>query len=252
MNRKLLFWLMIPITVAAMTLLAYHFLFPRDPARNFLHDPPTGWSYLRGYCAGIGWASADLKEDKAFILVAGLPGAALDRETGLRNYGLDCVVDAGREGITDGYNRVVRSWIRIKGTPAYSRKKWEGILYSLTDYFDNKSRNTSPESLVADGRPIIGPDGRTKLFLKSRRRTGDTKYLITWAPDIEYSTWPLMPKDDALQYYPGPFGSDLLFLRGFHANTGEEATAAFDLRYGFYLRYEERNQTEKNHKSISR
>ena len=243
---------MIPLTVAAMAWLAFHFLFPKDPARNFLHHPPSGWSYLRGYCAGIGWAKADLKENRAFILVAGLPGAALDQETGLRNYGLDCVVDAGREGITEGYNQIVRSWIRVKGAPVYSRKKWEGILYNLTDYFDNNSRITSPVYFVVDGEPILGPDGLTKIFLKSRRRTDDTKYLITWEPDIEYSTWPLMPKDDALQYYPGPPGSELIFLRGFHANTREEATAAFDFRYGFYLRYEESNQSKGDRKSTSR
>lgn len=151
--------------------------------------------------------------------------------------------------MADGYNRIVRLWVQLKGPPAYSRKQWEGILFHLTEHFSNKARTILPERFIVDGPPIIASDGVTKVFLKSRRHD---RCLITWEAGttsrfwsplpnkgpIEFSTSPLSPRDGALLYFPGPPGSDLLLLRGRAGNSQKEMTAAFDMRYGFCLMYE--------------
>jgi hypothetical protein len=39
-------------------------------------------------------------------------------------------------------------------------------------------------------------------------------------------------------YYPGPPGSDLLLLRGIAGRTKDVLTMAFDMRYGFLLKWD--------------
>jgi hypothetical protein len=200
-----------------------------------------------------GWAEADLEEDRALILGG---GPMLDQETGLRTWELDCTRDKGMDGVADRYNRIVRLWVRLKGPPSYSpRKRWEGILFHLTEYFDKKAMTEAPERFIADGPPIIASDGVTKVFLKSRQTDSDLKYLITWntaikspfgsplppaseSDPIEFSPWPLSTNEGLLLYYPGPSGSDLLLLRGLAGHSKKQMTAAFDMRYGFLLKYE--------------
>lgn len=227
-----------------------HYLFPKDPTRNFLKHNPEGWSYLRGYCAGMRWGKADLEENRALILGAGsVPGGAWDEETGLRTWSLDCTADHGMHGIADGYNRIVRLWVRLNGPPPFSRKRWESMLLHLSEYFDKRSQTNPPETFMVDGPPILASDGVTKVFLKSRPQD---KYWITWETKIKspfwsplsnnypivFSTWPLRPREGVLLYYPGPPGSDLLLLRGQAGRTKDVMTAAFDMRYGFFLIYE--------------
>jgi hypothetical protein len=243
---KRLLWAGIVAIVLGSGFVASVYVFPKDPARTFLYHNPSDWSYIRGYCAGMGWAKADIDENRALIL-GGSP--ILDQETGLRAWGLDCTADRGMEGVADGYNRIVRLWVHLKGSPPYSRKQWERILFQLTEYFDNRSQTEPPERLVVDGAPILASDGTTKVFLRFRQP--DT-HLIAWdtkikspfwspLPDngpFECSTWPLRPKEGVLLYYPGPPGSDLLFLRGLAGPTRDVMTMAFDMRYGFSLKWD--------------
>ena len=249
MIRKKLIAAALIIMSISVGIILILYLFPKDPDRNYLQDPPHGWSYIRGYCAGMGWAKADLEERKAFILTAGLPAAALDQETGLRIQGLDCVIDAGRKGIVEGYNRTVRHWIHQKGVPEYSRKRWESVLFHLTEYFDRRAQTDPPEEFMVNGPPILSSNNLTKVFLKSQQ---SDKYLLIWEAGvknpfwspfsnigpIEFSTWPMLAKQGLLLYYPGPPGSDLLLLRGQAGRTTGEMTGAFDMRYGSWIRYE--------------
>ncbi len=197
----------------------------------------------------MGWAKADLEENRALILGGGSPGGPLDQETGLRAWELDCCADPGMEGVADGYNRIVRLWVHLKGPPPYSRKRWESMLLHLSEYFNNRAKTEPPIPFIADGPPILASDGVTKVFLKIR---GSDKYLITWEAGntsrfwsplpnegpIEFSTSPLSAKNGVLLYFPGPPGSDLLLLRGRAGHSQKEMTAAFDMRYGFCLTYE--------------
>ncbi len=230
-------------------LISIKFLFPRDESRKFLNTPPQGWSYLRGYCAGIRWAAADIRQDRAYILAAGLTGPALDRETGLTTWSVGCLVDNGIEGMAAGYNRIIRSYVRWKGPPSYSRKQWEKILFGLNRYFDDRAKREPPQRLVADGPPVLAPDGKTKIWLKSRHNPKYERvdYLLAWEPNIECLVWP-WPRNRTLEYYPGPVGSDVLLLRGGLAREKDRPTAvitqdtivtvAFDMRHGLTLSFE--------------
>jgi hypothetical protein len=249
MARKKLIWTAVAITIVSAGIFAAHYLFPKDPDRAFLNRAHTGWSYTRGYCAGMRWAKADIEEDRALILGGGSPGGPLDRETGLRTWELDCTADHGMDGVRDGYNRIVRLWVHLKGPPSYSRKRWESMLFHLGEYFNKRAQTEPPIPFIADGPPILAPDSETKVFLKARSRD---KYLLTWEAGttsrfwspfsrkgpIEFSTSPLSPRDGVLLYLPGPPGSDLLLLRGRAGNSQKVMTAAFDMRYGFCLMYE--------------
>ena len=104
MTAKKKAWAAIVLAIIGAGIFAAHYLFPKDPDRAFLNRAQTGWSYIRGYFAGMGWAKADLEENRAYILGG---EALLDKETGLRGRGLDCTVDRGMEGVADGYNRIV-------------------------------------------------------------------------------------------------------------------------------------------------
>lgn len=197
----------------------------------------------------MGWAAADIKDNRAYILLAGLPGACLDRETGLTIWSVGCVVDNGIDGLVDGYNRIIRLYVRWKGPPSYSRKQWEKILFGLNEYFDDRAKREPPQHLVADGPPVLAPDGRTRVWLKSRHKPKYDRvdYFLTWEPDVECLAWP-WPRHGVLEYYPGPPGSDLLLLRGVQAREKEvasvlvdretEVTSVFDMRFYSILRSE--------------
>ena len=246
---KRLLWAGAVLTIVGGGFVASFYVLPKDPARTFLYHNPSGWSYIRGYCAGMGWARADLEEDPALILGGGSLDGTLDQETGLRTWELDCTADRGMAGVADGYNRIVRLWVYLKGPPAYSRKQWESMLFHLTEHFNSRAQSIPPERFIVDGPPIIASDGVTKVFLKVRH---SDIYLITWEAGntsrfwsplpnkgpIEFSTSPLSPRDGVLLYFPGPLGSDLLLLRGQAGHSKKEMTVAFDMRYGFFLRYE--------------
>ena len=246
MTAKKKAWLGAAITIVTVGIFAAHYLFPKDPSRTFLNSAGNGWSYIRGYFAGMGWAKADIEENRALILGG---GALLDQETGLRAWALDCTADLGMAGVADGYNRIVRLWVHLKGPPSYSRKRWEDILFHLTEYFDKRAETEPPESFVVNGPPILASDGETKVFLRFRQ---PNTYLITWDAKLkspfwsplqdngpfECSTSPLWPNEGVLLYYPGPPGSDLLFLRGRVRGTKDAMTMAFDMRWGFLLKWD--------------
>jgi len=246
MTAKRRAWVAAAVTLVAVGIFAAHYLFPKDPDRTFLHRAQSGWSYTRGYFAGMGWARADIKENRALILGG---SDLLDQETGLRKWGLDCTADRGVDGVADGYNRIVRLWVHLKGSPPYSRKQWEGILFHLNEYFDKRAQTEPPEHLLVNGPPILASDGITKVFVKSLQHDA---YLITWDTKIKSpfwsplpdngpfgsSIWPLRPNEGVLLYYPGPPGSDLLLLRGRAGRTKDVMTMAFDMRYGFILTWE--------------
>ncbi len=236
-------WVVAVLALLVCGSIAFRSLFPKDEPRNFLNNPPQSWSYLRGYAAGIGWAVADIRHKRAYILLAGLSGGCLDRETGLTIWSVGCVVDKGIDGIVDGYNRIIRTYVRWEGPPEYSRKRWEQMLFNLNDYFDTRARQEPPQPLVVDGLPVLASDGKTKVWLRSRRKSqpDDIVYDLAWEPDVVCLSWPVWPKEGALQYFPGPPGSDLLLLRGRMGRTKDtEVTAVFDMRFFSYLRTEER------------
>jgi hypothetical protein len=200
MTAKEKVWAAVAITIVSVGIFAPHYLFPKDPDRTFLNRAQTGWSYVRGYFAGIGWAKADLEENRALIMGG---GPMLDQETGPRTWGLDCTVDRGMEGVADGYNRIVRLWVRLKGSPPYSRKQWEGILFHLTEYFDKRAQTEPPENFVVDGPPILASDGITKVSLKFRKP--DT-YLITWDTKIKSPFWSPLLDPQAVETRPESVG----------------------------------------------
>jgi hypothetical protein len=54
MTAKKKVWAAVAITIIAAGIFAAYYLFPKDPDRTFLDHPRSGWSYIRGYFAGMG------------------------------------------------------------------------------------------------------------------------------------------------------------------------------------------------------
>lgn len=61
-------WTAVVIIIVSAGIIAVPYLFPKDPDRAFLNRAQTGWSYTRGYFAGMGWAKADIEEDRRITL----------------------------------------------------------------------------------------------------------------------------------------------------------------------------------------
>ena len=137
--------------------LHYPILVSEDPARHFLNHNVTGWGYTRGYFAGMGWAKTDLEEGRALILGPGSLGGPLDQGTGLYAWELDCVRDHGMDGVVDGYNRIVRLWVCLKGPPSYSRKRWKSMLFHLTEYFKKRVRPSLQLHLLLMAHQLLLP-----------------------------------------------------------------------------------------------
>lgn len=247
MRKPVLFRIIIVLMFLVCVILAVNlYVFPSNASYRDC-GPQTGWSYLRGYCIGMGFALKELNARRAVLVASGDSSYMLDKETGLNIWASGCCPDRGMDGYSAGFNWMIHQNIRWNGYPENSRKQWEDILFNLNAYFDERARTEEPVPMLVDGPPITAPDGKTLIYLKPRDHPYKV-YHFRWEPERWGPVWPISPIKDVIQYFPGPPGSDVLIFRGTYGRSKHlEITGAFDLRKGWWLKFDkEREVTHAN------
>jgi hypothetical protein len=243
MHRSYVLRLILIVVLLGVSFLTAKYLFTSNISYRSLNTQ-TGWSYLRGYCIGMAFAREELRSDTAVIIMTG-DNWLLDRETGLNIWSTGCCPDKGMEGYIRGYNLMVHRYIRRKGYPLNSRKKWEDVLFNLNSYFDKRAQSERPMRLSVNGPPIVAPDGKTLLYLKSRKDFPGFRYDMQWEPDRTCSLWPISPQNNCVECFLGPPGSDLILFRGVAEHQEEkDLTGAFDMRTGFWLQFDKEREIQ--------
>ena len=244
MKKPALFRIIIALIFLACVILAVNlYVFPGNaPYREC--GPETGWSYLRGYCVGVGFALKEINAGRAVLVAAGDNDPMLDRETGLNIWGSGCCPDRGMEGYSAGFNWMVHQYIRWNGYPENSRKQWEDILFNLNAYFDERARTEEPVPMLVDGPPIKASDGNTHISLKYRNYPYQ-KFWIEWAPGKEAPAWPISPINGSIMCFPGPPLSDFFIIRGMYGRSKHlEITGAFDMRKGWWFKFDKEREVK--------
>lgn len=98
--------------------------------------------YRRGYDEGVSQAEDEFANHKATIYVQGTDaiGEKLDEDTGLNSTWIaGCFQSDFILGRAEGHNERLEELIDLHGIPSYSRKKWEDVLFALSNYFSARS-----------------------------------------------------------------------------------------------------------------
>lgn len=198
--------------------------------------------YRRGYDEGIAQAESEFAHDAATVYVYGLGprGQTLDLETGLNETAIaGCIVSDFILGRADGHNKRIRELINKHGIPAYSRKKHEGVLFALAQFFSTRAPSEI-EILHIGGHDVMLGNGRIRL---SQGPDGLRAYvngvpLTRHGITNEVQTSLDAPLEDVPQKTEatlGPEGSDTVIFR-WTFSTNEQRFGALDLRNAKWLR----------------
>jgi len=211
------------IAIAACSAKLYFF-----PAAFGHNWTPIGFSYLRGYRLGISQAKKDIAESRAMVLDPRdvVREEFVDRASGLNLRYMGDVTDQGSDGYVQGYNATVKSFIREKGIPAYSWKRWESIIFNAGKYFDRRLKIQQPLILRE------GSTGFKSLYssaMVTLQISSGGSHLICLGSGFGKCdmVWPISPLNGELQCVWGPEGSHLLFVRGTYGRTNNSVIGIF-------------------------
>ena len=107
---------------------------------------PGGKSYAEGYNTGVAEAERELRDGSATLYIYGLRRSPefLDRSTGIPFEIIgDCVIDVETKGRADGHNGAIRKYVKERGLPSNSFKRWEEELFDLAGYYKLRAKRTN-------------------------------------------------------------------------------------------------------------
>jgi hypothetical protein len=185
-------------------------------------SPPPGDAakYKAAVERGRAEAEAELRKGRATLYTCGLTSLFenLDRETGLPESNLGCVIDDEVSGRIDGHNARISEYIAAHGPPSNSFKRYEKELFGLEDYFEYRCRRDRPIRLSAGGAIAKSPDGEYGMRLVKRPgrtldgRSSESLRVVLSRHEGETDDLPLFMEDAELLW--GPKGSGFALLRG--------------------------------------
>ena len=202
------------------------------------------WSYY-----DMGWWEAEREIWRGELTIYRVGGlrwfgeiCRVDRATGLPIEDIGgCVVDEGLDQRIHGHNDHVAQYLRWRGLPKTSLKRWEKELFELARYFDIRARIEREKPLCAGGPVLTSPHGRIRV-----QPVAGTKYdgslsdraldLVISADDVVVSrTCVRFGKGDSSLVW-GPIGSGFVVVRTLAER--KESFAAYSLESGWLLRTE--------------
>jgi hypothetical protein len=207
----------------------------------------TAAAYAADHKIGAAEADIELKEGRATIWAYGLRelGELLDRETGLPyKFVAGCVVNEEIEARTAGHNDTITKYIRERGLPRHSFKRWEKELFDLQGYQKSRLQTEKAHSLVLDGPVVKSADGKYTIRLvksSTERADGsvrDTSSVVVSVAgvDREPSTNLWVAHQANVDFLWGPADSGFAVIRCQEKNGA--VLLALDLHSGKLLREE--------------
>ena len=196
------------------------------------------------YTAGWWEAEHELRRGEATVYkLGGLPLGDIcdiDEDTGLPIRRVSgCMVSARDIQRVSGHNDRIERYIRSHGIPGNTLKPWQGELFHLKRYFDDRLRIGGTHKLHAGGPAVVSPDGRSNVKLIARFAVADdgspidSLKVVISTRDAVLDDWrPLCQRGD-FDFIWEPEGSRFVVLRSISAK--EEHFEAYDLRTGHRL-----------------
>jgi hypothetical protein len=203
------------------------------------------WSYYDS-----GWWEAEREIWRGELTIYGYVGGGggfsdicrIDRGTGLLITSFSaCVREPGEDQQIRGHNDHVMQYIRWRGLPGYSLKRWEKELFELASYFDIRSQLDTPRTLSAGGPVLIAPDGKARVQPVAGRGydgslSDDLLDLVISAPDAVVGKPCIRFLRGHSDLVWGPPGSQTVVVLTSEAH--RESFAAYGLWSGVLLRKE--------------
>jgi hypothetical protein len=244
-------------SLISICLLAFHqgLLVGQEPEardtnmRGVVFSPrrTTAAAYTADYKVGAAEADSELKEGTATIYAYGLRelGELLNRETGLPyKFVAGCVVNEEIEARTAGHNDTITKYIRERGLPRHTFKRWEKELFDLEGYRRSRLQTEKAYSLSPDGPGVNSADGKYTIRLvksSTGRADGsvrDTSSVVVSVAGVDRtpSTNLWVAHEANLDFLWGPADSGFAVIRCQGKNRA--LLLAVDLHTGKWLREE--------------